>query len=107
MRDLHVEGDKNYILTILVYETNTQEEQDSMPQCSFIQELFSEDDVPKEMVPIEQPWVNVINLSDDYVDSPWDLVMHLFSSSPMLQTHVVPPQGPSTTLMSQPHFGQV
>jgi hypothetical protein len=36
MWDLHVEGDKNYILTILVYETNTQEEQDSMPQCSFI-----------------------------------------------------------------------
>jgi hypothetical protein len=71
-----------------------------MPQCSFIQELFDEDDVPKEIVPIEQPWVNIINLSDDYVDSPWDLVMHLFSSSLMLQTHAIPPQGPSTTLIT-------
>ncbi len=62
VRDLQVEGDKNYILTILVHETNTPEEQDSMPQRSFIQELFGEDDVPKEIVPIEQPWVNVTNL---------------------------------------------
>jgi hypothetical protein len=62
VKDLQAKGDKNYILTILIHETNTQEEQDSMPQHSFIQALFGEDDVPKEIVPIEQPWVNVINL---------------------------------------------
>jgi hypothetical protein len=49
-----------------------------MPQCSFIWELFGEDDVQKEIVPIEQPEVNVINLSNDYANNPHLLVVHLF-----------------------------
>ncbi len=91
MRYLQAKGDKNYILTIRVRETNTQEEKDSMPQHSFIQKLVDEDDVPKETIPIEQPWVNVINLSNDYADSPQNLVVHLFSTSLMLQARVIPP----------------
>ncbi len=47
MKNLQAEGDGNYITIILVHETNTQEEQDSMPQCSFTRKLFNEDDVPK------------------------------------------------------------
>ncbi len=97
MKDLQAKGDENYILTIHEHETNTQEEKDSMPQRSFIQELVDEDDVPKEIVPIEQPWVNVINLSNDYANNPQDLVMHLFSTSLMLQAHVILPQGPLAT----------
>jgi hypothetical protein len=68
-----------------------------MPKCSFIQKLFNEDDVPKKKVWIEQLWVIVINLSDDYVDSPPDLVMHLFSTSLMFQACDIPPQGPLET----------
>ncbi len=70
MKDLQAESDRNYAIVIPVHETSTQEEKDSMPQCSFTQEFFNEDDVPKETVPIEQPWVNVINLSNDYANNP-------------------------------------
>jgi hypothetical protein len=95
VKDLQAKGDVNYTIVIPLHETNTQEEKDSMPQCSFTQEFFNENDVPKETIPIEPPWVNVINLSNDYVDNP-PRASHI-CFQPLLQASVIPPQGPSAT----------
>ncbi len=100
MRDLQVENDGNYATTIPIHETNTHPlmwcppnpsfpskfiitsfEHDGthfVAQCSFTQEHFGEGDVPKEIVPIEQPQVNVINLLDDYVNNPLGPRHHTF-----------------------------
>ncbi len=112
VRDLQAKGDENYITTIPIHETNTHplmwcllkpwfpskfiitsfrhDGAHFVPQPSFTQELFSEDGVPKETIRIEQPQVNVINLLDDYVESPRGLdIIHLFSTSLMFQAHVL------------------
>jgi hypothetical protein len=70
-----------------------------MPQCSFTQELFSEDDGLEETIPIKQPWVNVINLSHDYVDNSPGPRCHafIFNLSNGPSTCVIPPQGPLVT----------
>jgi hypothetical protein len=43
VRDLQAKGDENNSATIFVHETNPQEEEDFMSQCSFIK-LFSGED---------------------------------------------------------------
>jgi hypothetical protein len=75
VRVLQAKGDGNYITTIPIHETNTRPLMWCPPnlsspskflitsfnhdgahfvlQCSFTQELFGEDDVLKEIIPIE------------------------------------------------------
>lgn len=124
VRNLHIEGDKNYITTIPIHAIDTHilmwgppnpsspskfiitffrhDGVHSMPQPSFTQELCSVDDVPKETIPIERPWMNVINLLDDYAESPsrpryCTIVFNLFDAP---STCVITPQCRSATLIT-------